>query len=419
MRSYKEKIKEQLSISDDIRAIRVIDKIFNFAIGCEAEEIYFEPRDKNLAVNFLVQGELKNTLLLPKKAEPAVIAAIKEMAGINYPADNSPRGGNFKKDHLGCKIIFSLNIHPTEEGEKIIVNLKKEKLELLGLGRLGFSGKILAQVKRKLSARKGLIAVVGDQNSGCTATLYNFINFLNCPELNIATVEKNVACDLPEINQSRLDPRVGFNSGTAVNALRRQDADVVMIEEIDDRETAEAAFHLASAGHFVIAGINGADLATTLDFLQELGISLSLFSANVKMLITQRLVDKNCPHCLKRQKIGRENLLRLEKKLSLKKLLFRLKRDKIISEKITRPEDLVFYRSRGCSRCQERGSSGRIGIFEVLEITPEVKNLIKTGHFSAIRNEVKKQGSYSLAEDALIKALNGLVSFETFFRVID
>jgi type II secretory ATPase GspE/PulE/Tfp pilus assembly ATPase PilB-like protein len=418
MLSLKEKIKNQLSLSSEVKILRVIDKIFNFAIGCEAEEIFFEPRAKDLAVIFSSGGEIKNTLLLPKKAEQAVIAAIKEMAGLNYPGDNAPPGGKFKKDYLGYKIIFSLAVHPAASGERLAVSLTREKFKLLGLGRLGLNKESLRLVKKAMAGGKGIVLVIGASNSGRTSTLYSFIDFLKSPGLNIATVEREIAADLPEINQSRLNPAAGFGSGAAVNALRRQDADVVMIGEINDRETAEAALHLADSGHFVLAGIEGRDATAALNYLKDLGAPLALFSANAKLMITQRLVGKNCPYCLGKKKIGSDNLRRLEQKLSLKKLLPRLKRDKIISGKIADTEDLVFYRGRGCPRCQNRGSLGKIGIFEVLEITPAVKSLIRGGHFSAISAELKKQNSYSLAEDALIKSLNGLITVEEVFKAV-
>ncbi len=418
MLSLKKEIKEQLSLSADIRAIRVIDKIFNFAIGCGADEIYFESRGDELAVDFMANGGLKKTLYLSKKIEAAVISGVKEMAGLDCPRDNSPEKGSFKKDYLGYKIIFSLGVHPVASGEKIVVSLTKEKFELPGLGRLGFNAQALPKVKAKLAAGAGLIAVIGTNDSGRITTLYSLIDFLNCPELNIATVEKDVAADLPEINQSRINPRVGFSSGAAVNELRRQDPDVVMIGEVNDAETAEAAFHLAAAGHFVLAGINSRDLAGTLELLRDLGLPLSVFSANTKLIIIQRLVDKNCPYCLTRQKISQENWRRLEANLSLNKLLPRLKKDNIIAKRIASPLELVFYKSRGCSRCRNSGSAGKIGIFEVREITPAVKDLIKTGHFSAIKNEFKKQDGYSLAEDALIKTLNGLVPVDEVLKII-
>jgi type IV pilus assembly protein PilB len=418
MLSLKDKAKEQLSVSADVRIIRIIDKIFNFAIGCEADEIRFESEAKGLAVNFIVGGELKNTLLLPRESELAVLAGIKGMAGFNYPTDNLASSGGFKKDYSGYKVIFSLQLHPTQSGEKVIINLRKEKFELLGLGRLGLASKSLAKVKKVLTDKKGLIAVIGGSSSGITSTLYSLINYFEHQQFNIATIEKEALCDLPGINQSQLRPRLGFGPRAAANALRRQDTDVVMIGEVNDQETAEAAFHLAQSGRFVLAGISARDITAALNFLPEWNIPANLFAANAKLIITQRLVNKNCPFCLSRQKIGPDSLKRLEEKISLSKLLPRLRQDKIISAQITKAKDLVFYKNSGCPRCQKRGVLGKIGIFEILVVTQEVKKIIKAGHSPALGNEIKKQGGYSLAEDALIKALSGLVSVDTILKLL-
>jgi type II secretory ATPase GspE/PulE/Tfp pilus assembly ATPase PilB-like protein len=192
-----------------------------------------------------------------------------------------------------------------------------------------------------------------------------------------------------------------------------------MIGEIIDKETAAAAANLARVGRFVLAGLQAHNLPAALSFFQDLGVASSLFSESASLAITQRLAARNCPHCLKQQRIGRDSLKKLSEKIALKKLLPLLKRDKIISEKINKPEDLIFYKSSGCQRCHNSGVAGKIGIFEVLEITPAVKNIIKTGHFSALRQETEKQGGHTLAEDALIKSLTGLIPIDEVFRIID
>jgi len=412
----KDKLKEQLALDLDAKTIRVIDKLLNYAVGLEAVEIRFEPEAEKLAVIFSADGEVKNRISLPKKIEPVLINGLKEMAKADRP---DSAAGKFKKDYQGYKIIFSLTVRPTAAGERMIIDISRENFELLGIGRLGLAGKNLAIVKNNLAKRKGLTLVIGGFNSGRTTTLYSFFNYLNKPELNLATVENSIAFDLPEINQSRLDPISGYDARQAMNSLRRQDVDAAMIGEIVDRATAETAMHLAQAGHFILAGFYGHDFTSALSFFQDLGINPSLFANNISLVITQRLVDKNCPHCLSRQRLGQDSYRRLEEKLSLKKIFSKLKADKIISEKISQLEDLSFYKSGGCPRCKNSGVAGKIGIFEVLEIDSEVKKLLNTGHFSAIQGEVKKQGSYSLIEDALIKALNGIISIEEVFALID
>jgi type II secretory ATPase GspE/PulE/Tfp pilus assembly ATPase PilB-like protein len=419
MNILREKLKDQLALEVDAKTIRVIDKLLNYAVGIEADEIYFEPETERLAVIFRAGGEVKNKIFLPKKIEDALLSGLQEMAGADRGAPDGNGGGKFKKDYLGYKIIFSLAKLPTAAGERIIIDLDRENFELLQIGRLGLAGKNLAVVKNNLAGRKGLILVIGGFNSGRTTTLYSFLNCLSGPELNLTTVESDIAFDLPEINQSRLDPISGYGSREAMNSLRRQDIDAAMIGEIFDRATAETALHLARAGHLVLAGFYGRDFMSALSFFQDLGIAPSLFADNIKLVVTQSLIGRNCPYCLGRQRLGRAAYRRLEEKLSLNNLLPRLKAEKIISEKIRQAEDLVFYKSGGCPRCRNSGTAGKIGIFEVLAIDSEVKKLIGTGHFSAIQSELEKQGGYGLAQDALAKALQGLTSVEEVFKIAE
>jgi type II secretory ATPase GspE/PulE/Tfp pilus assembly ATPase PilB-like protein len=416
MNILKEKLKEQLALDLDAKTIRVIDKLLNYAVGIEATEICFESEAAKLAVIFCADGEVKNKISLPKKIEAVLINGLKEIAGVNR-LDSA--AGKFKKDYQGYKIIFSLNARPTAVGERITIDISRENFELLGIGRLGLTGKNLAIVKNNLAKRKGLVLVIGGFNSGRTTTLYSFLNYLNKAELNLATVESDISYDLPEINQSRLDPISGYDSRQAMNSLRRQDIDAAMIGEIVDRATAETAMRLAQAGHLILAGFYGQDFCSALSFFRDLEIAPSLFLDSIKLAVTERLVDKNCPHCLSRQRLGQDSFRQLEEKLSLKKLFPKLKADKIISEKFSQPEDLSFYKSSGCPRCKNSGVAGKIGIFEVLEIDSDVKKIISTGHFSLVHGETEKQGRYTLIQDALSKALSGVISIEKIFEIAD
>lgn len=418
MFSLKEKTKEHLGLDLDPKIIRIIDKLLNYAISAEAAEIFFEPREDDLAVIFRIASGIENVLRVPKKTESALIYGLKEMAGISDSLRNTSDSGKFKKDYQGFKVIFSLAVHPTTAGEKITIDLQKEKFELLEIGRLGFNAPALAAVKKNLNKKNGLTLVVGNFNSGRTATLYSFLNFINKPDLNIATVESDIALDIPQINQSLLDPISGFSSAVALNSLRHRDADVIMIADINDQETTELAMQLAESGRFVLGGLYSQNAATALTFFRDLEIPLSSFNSAVKMVVTERLLRKICPHCLTEQKISATTRQALQKKFDLDKLLKKMRADKVLPAKVSGAEDLVFYKGRGCSYCGETGFLGKAGIFEVLEITPEVKKIIKEGHFSRIQEEVRRQGGYLLEEDALIKVLGGSVEIEEVFRML-
>jgi type II secretory ATPase GspE/PulE/Tfp pilus assembly ATPase PilB-like protein len=418
MFSLKEKIKDQLSLDLDTMVVRTIDKLLNFAIGCGADEIFFEPKPDKFLVDFSIGGEIAHSVVLPKKSERAVIDGLKKIAGLDFVNANLPPKGKFKKDFLGSKIIFSLSSHPSARGEKIIIGLQKEKFELREMNRLGLLRKTKAAIKRNLNKRKGMVLIAGDFNAGRTTALYSFLNYLNCPDLNLTTVESEVAFDLPAVNQSRLDPASGFSSAHAVNSLKRQDADVVMIGEINDKETAEAAFYLALSGHFALGGIHSRDSRAALNFLQDFSIPRHLLTDVLKMVVSVGLVEKNCPHCLVEQKIGAQTWKKMKTSFDFSRLLKRMSREKIISGKINKPEDLVFYKSQGCPRCGNQGVLGKIGIFEVLEITDEAKKIIKEGHYLLLGKAIANQGGYLLREDALIKAVSGLTSINEVLKVI-
>jgi type II secretory ATPase GspE/PulE/Tfp pilus assembly ATPase PilB-like protein len=416
MFSLRDNVKEQLFLSSDVQTARVVDKLLSFAAASEAEEIYLEPREKSLAAVFRIGGEARKTVILPKQSEKSVLEALKGMAGLRMPTDNLPGNGKFRKNFPGFKIIFSLAVYPASDGEKIVVSLKKEKFEILSLGRLGFSGRSAETVKRNLSASDGLVLVIGEDDLMRTDALYGFLNILNRPDLNLATVEKEIAADVPEINQSQLDPLSGFNSSLAMDSLRRQDADIIMISEINDKESAEAAFNLAGSGHFVLAGLESREIGAGLFFLKDLPASLPLFASSAKMAVTVGSAEKNCPYCLTKKKLSGEIKKKLEEMFS-GNFLEKLRQEKLISENISHWEDFSFYESKGCLRCGYSGISGRIGVFEVLEITERVKEFIRGGHLFSVRGETEKQGNYLLEQDALIKAIGGLISIEEVFKV--
>lgn len=419
MLSIKEKIKEHLSFSADIKAVRIIDKLLNYAIRAEAAEIIFEPEEEKLLVVFRLNSGAEKIFSVPKRIEKELLGGLKEMAGVSGKDNSFSGNGTFKKDYPGFKIIFSLTVHPTSNGEKITIDLHKEKFEMLKISRLGFNAPALAAIEKNFREKHGLVLVIGGYDSGRTTTLYSFLDYINKPELNVTTIERSIAFDIPQINQSQLDPISGYSSSVAINLLRRQNIDAAMIGEISDRETAEAATHLALGGRFVLSGLYSKNIGTALEFFRDLPVNLAMLTSAVKIVITQRLLRKNCPHCLVEEKISVNTRQKLKEKFLLDDLLPRLRASKIISEKIVDSKDLVFYKSRGCAACGNTGFMGRIGNFEVLEMTPEVKKIIKEGHFSAVRGEVKKQGRYLLEEDALIKALNGLVEIEEVFKGVE
>ena len=416
MYSFKEKTKEQLTIAEDAATARVIDKILNYAINEEIDELIVAEEKGQGEVKFYEAGQNKGHLLLTEKTREKVCSALKEIAGLKGDVRAGIERGEFKKQSLGKKIVFSVAVYNSRAGEKIVIGVKQEKIVPLNIGHLGSERKTLDKVKKVLDKGQGMVLVVGPFNSGKTGTLYSFLEYLNKPELNVMTVESEVGCELPTVNQSRLNHRAGFDHSSALYSVLRQDPDVVMIDEIADKEAANSAFNLAERGYLVLAGIYSRNISSGLDFFQELGVNLRLFNAAVKLVVSQRLLPKNCSHCLKKEKITKTNLEKMKQEFG-DKFLLRLKAEKVISDKIKTWEDISFYRGQGCARCNNTGIVGKIGVFEVLEINTETKKLIKEGHLSKVNSEIKKQSGYTLAEDALAKAANGIVSLDEALKI--
>lgn len=407
MRVLKEKNKQQLALAGDVATSRILGKILDYAVAESVDELIFESAPKGGAVKFYDAGEKKGKLNFSSEVKDLIFGAIKDLAGLSGKKDGER--GQFKKEALGGKIVFSVSRYSSRQSEKIIITLARDKFEIFDLGQLGFEKNYLSRVKDFLAKGKGLVLIQGPFNSGKTTTLYSFVNYVNRPDLNITTFENEISADMPAVNQSRLGDNPGLRYPLSLSSILRQDPDVVMIDEMTDKDAVEAALHLADRGYLVLAGIYSKDTASTLDFLQGLGVSLPLFADTVKMVVNQRLVARNCPRCLEKINLGREMAGRLKSFFGRADFLTQLKAKKLISAGVKGIEDIVFYQGRGCDACRRKGLDGRIGVFEVLEMNQDIKKLIKGGHFLSVNNQVSRQEGFSLSESAFIKAAAGLI----------
>ncbi len=417
MPQKKEKIKE-IREKNDVLIGRMVENLLDYAISREAESIVLEPVKDGISVSFNIDGNFSEMFNLAKKSGEELILGIKKLAGFSGEKDNLPQLGKFKKIFLGYEIVFSVSVVLASEGEKIIVEICNEKSKLFHLKQLGFQRSVFEIVKNNLEKYRGGIIVLGDFNSGRTTTLYGLLDFLNNPELNILTVESGVNCDIPLINQIMLNGKKGFDYSFALSAALRQDPNIVMIDEISDRAVMEAFLNLIERGHLVLAGAYSRNIFNYFNFLRDLGVSLPLFADNVNIIINQRLVKKNCPNCVSKFKASKEEIKKLKNFFDFNDLMARAGKNQAGFNFRRGYGEMFFCRSRGCEKCGHKGFSGHIGVFEVLEMTDNVKRLIREGHLSKLKNEIKTQGGFSLAEDALLKAANGIISLNEAFDLL-
>jgi len=410
---------KKIKIDENASIIRMVDNLFNYAIVQEAESILLEPKEDSLDVSFSFYGNFHPVVNIAKKLELEIIRKIKDIAGLDAQKNNLPQFGEFKIGLSSSRVVFSVSVRSTTKGEKIIIDINKEESRLLHLKELGFQRSALCLVKKNLEKGNGGIIIIGDFDSGKTTTLYSFLGLVSSPEINITTIEREISHDLPFINQSLLNIKSGFDHSFAIPSLLRQDPDVVMIDEVNNRKTAEDFFLIAERGHLALASIYGRNISTCLSFFKELGIPLSLFIRTANLVVSQKLVKRICPYCVSEQKMSQTMASKIKKSFDISSLIKKAKKKRSISAHVKKLEDMSFYKSKGCNRCNNTGFIGRIGVFEVLEISEKVGELINSGHLLKIRNEIDNQEEFYLEEDAFLKAVSGATSIDEALRIAD
>ncbi len=410
--------KDLKELAHDLPVIRIVDTLLEYAIFEGASDIHIEPSEKEVLVRYRIDGILKDVMTLPKNAQQGIIARVKILANLKLDEHRLPQDGRFKIKTEQYKVAFRVSIIPIFDGEKIVMRLLNESSQILTLEQLGFQKHAFNTVKANIDKPHGMILVTGPTGSGKTTTLYTVLNLLNTPKVNISTVEDPVEYRMPRINQSQINPKVGFTFAGGLRALLRQDPDIIMVGEIRDLETAEIAIHAAMTGHLVLSTLHTNSAVATLPRLQDMGIASFLISTTTNLIVAQRLVRKICNNCISSYNLTPESIKELEERYNIGSVLQTLTDEEIITSPNISIKELLFYRGKGCKQCNNSGYKGRIGIYEVLEITPDIQKLImqkaSTIEFTEATN---KQKMLTLFEDGFIKAKNGITTIEEILRV--
>ncbi|MFA6428305.1 MAG: ATPase, T2SS/T4P/T4SS family [Candidatus Buchananbacteria bacterium] len=409
--------KDLKQLAEDLPVVRIVDTLLEYAILEGASDIHIEPAEKEINVRYRVDGILRNVMTLPKTVQSGVIARIKILSNLKIDEHRLPQDGRFKVQTNEYKISFRVSIIPTFEGEKVVLRLLNEQARILTLEQLGLQTKSLEVVKRNITKPHGIILVTGPTGSGKTTTLYTVLNLLNTPQVNISTVEDPIEYRMNGVNQSQVNPRIGYTFALGLRALMRQDPNIIMVGEIRDTETADIAINAAMTGHLVLSTFHTNDAATALPRLLDMGIPSFLIASTINIIVAQRLVRKVCQNCLESYNLDKKSATEITQEFDIPSLIKMLEKEKLASSKQTL-ETMLFYRGKGCKQCNNEGFKGRLGIYEVLEITPEISDLIlKRGSSDEIRNKAIEQGMLTLLHDGFIKAKTGLTTIEEVLRV--
>jgi type IV pilus assembly protein PilB len=409
------KLKE---LAEDLPIIRIVDTLLEYAIFERASDIHIEPTEKEVVARYRIDGVLRPVMTLPKSALAGIVARIKVLANLKIDEHRLPQDGRFKISSQDYRVSFRVSIIPVFDGEKIVLRLLDEKSQILTLEKLGFQSKPLEIIKRNIRKPHGIILVTGPTGSGKTTTLYSILNILNTSEVNISAIEDPIEYRMSGINQSQINPKIGYTFATGLRAFLRQDPNIIMVGEVRDHETAEIAIHAAMTGHLVFSTLHTNDAVTALPRLIDMGVPTFLVVSTTNIIIAQRLVRKICTDCISSYKLDKKSLAELEKQLNTKSLLETLKQENIILPTEKSFGNLLFYRGKGCKQCNNEGYRGRIGIYEVLEISDKIIELLKS---KATTEELRKialtEGMLTMAEDGVIKAKTGITTIEEVLRV--
>ncbi len=410
-----EKLKE---LAQDLPIIRIVDTLLEYAIFEGASDIHIEPTEKEVIVRYRVDGILRDVMTLPKKTQSGIVARIKILANLKLDEHRMPQDGRFKISTNEYHISFRVSVIPVFDGEKIVLRLLNESAQILTLEQLGFYGKSLEKIKFNITKPHGMILITGPTGSGKTTTLYTILNIINTPGVNITTIEDPIEYRMPRVNQSQVNPKIGYTFAAGLRSFLRQDPNVIMVGEIRDSETADIAVNAAMTGHLVLSTLHTNDAATAFPRLQDMQVASFLISSTVNLVIAQRLTRKICQNCKQPVKLERDTVQELSSQFDLPSIIEIFAKEKLVDSAKTHFESLEFWKGKGCKQCNQEGYKGRIGIYEVLSMTPAITDLIlKRTSAEEINACAKNEGMYTMFQDGFIKAKQGITSIEELLRV--
>lgn len=403
-------------MAEDLPVVRIVDTLLRHAIIQGASDIHIEPMENEVLVRYRIDGILNDAMKLPKIASGTIVARIKVLSNLKLDQKRLPQDGRFKMEMDGQKVAFRVSMLPVFYGEKIVMRLLRENRTGFSLEGIGFHGSTLERIHRATRATTGIILVTGPTGSGKSTTLYTVLDLLNTPEVNISTIEDPIEYQMARVNQTQVKPEIGFTFAAGLRSLMRQDPDVIMVGEIRDEETVSLAINAALTGHLVLATVHTNSAAGTIARLIDMGSEAFLLVSTLRVAIGQRLVRKLCddkvPYIL--SKAEREDIA---KYADLDKVLATLKEEKVVADGATW-NDISFYHPNE-NGISPDGYHGRMGIHEVLEMSPTIKDMVMNHKTSdELEIQARTEGMLTMLEDGIYKAAKGLTSVEEVLRVI-
>ncbi len=433
-------IEEQISdvgkVEEEIQrapVARIINMMLEYAVKSKASDIHIEPSETKLRVRMRIHGVLVQKLEMPMSVHPALVSRIKILAKLKIDEKRVPQDGRFGIKLKGKEVDLRVSTLPTIDGEKVVIRLLDRSSGIFSLEETGLRGSAYKSFLEALTLTTGIVLVTGPTGSGKTQTLASSLDRINTEKINIITLENPVEIKIPGVNQVNVNPDAGLTFASGLRSILRQDPDVVMVGEIRDGETARLAMQASLTGHLVFSTLHTNSAAGALPRLIDMGIEPYLIASTVHLVAAQRLPRKICPFCME------SYVATPEVAKDIVDVLGNLKIDIVSHSKQYCPvckagqpcphteiekddipdiDQLILFRGKGCEKCEGSGYSGRIGIYEVLNVTDKIGKLVmEQSSTSQIDDLARAEGMISMTQDGYLKALEGITTIEEVLRV--
>ncbi len=394
---------------------KLLSVIIRHAIDGKASDIHMEPFDKEYRVRFRVDGVLYSSLAVPLEVGRAIISRIKILANLKIDEKRKPQDGRFNVVENGHPVDFRVSTLPVMEGEKVVMRLLDKENKLASLENMGIFGRCGDILVRNIQEPFGIILITGPTGSGKSTTLYSCLEVLNKDDRNIVTLEDPVEYTIAGINQSQINPEIGYTFASGLRSILRQDPNVIMVGEIRDSETAELTIHAALTGHLVLSTLHTNSSIGAIPRLIDMGVEAFLLASSLRVVAAQRLVRRICEKC--KHEIAVSDKI---KEYMLSQL------EGISAEDVARygvdlNKPIALFEGSGCEDCGKLGYKGRIAIFEAIEVDSGMKDIIseQNGGEQFIKEYAKKQGMITMKQDGILKAIAGKTTFSEIERVTE
>jgi len=395
-----------VTVSEEAPIIKLVASTLKEAVNQRASDIHIEPQRTSMRIRFRVDGDLKEISKMPIELHQPIISRIKVLSNLKLDETRVPQDGRFRSVVFGRDIDFRVASFPTPAGEKVAIRVLDPSTGLKTLDDLGLIGKNNSIVQEAIKKPFGMIMITGPTGSGKSTTLYALLQLLNDEASNIVSLEDPVEYFIDGINQSQVQPEIGYDFASGLRQILRQDPDVIMVGEVRDVETAQLTIHAALTGHIVLSTLHTNNAVGVIPRLLDMKVDSFLLPSSLNIMMAQRLISRLCQKCKKPEAMPATMAEVVRKEL-----------EKIPADSRPKSKDLQIWHSPGCDVCKNKGVIGRLAIFEVLRMTPELDNIVTTGMSEQkIMEEAKRQGMLTMRQDGILKALDGLVGMEEVLR---